>query len=143
MSFLEKLKKNTGIKEKIKEKEKKKEEPSSKQKIEAQLSVDVYETKASFVIQSTVAGVKAKDLDISAENGVLTIRGAREKPDREEEKKYFYQECYWGGFSRQITLPGEIDGSKIEAKMKDGVLTLNIPKVVRKRKKKIVIEDEE
>ena len=110
---------------------------------EGELSIDVYETEESLVVQSFIAGVKAKDLDISIENGVLTIRGGRKKPAENEESKYFYRECFWGLFSRQLILPEEVDASKIEAKVKDGVLTLTIPKIKKKKNQKIVIKDEE
>lgn len=121
--------------------------PSFKQGPEAQLSLDVYETGEELVIQSTIAGVKAKDVDVSVENGVVTIRGNRQKPDKEEppfrERKYFYQECYWGPFSRQVILPEEVEETKIEANIKDGILTLKMPKIRKKRERRIIIEEEE
>lgn len=141
MAFLDRLKKNTGIKKKTQEKESGK--SSSKSEREGQLSVDVYETEKDLIIRSTIAGVKAKDVDISVENGVVTIRGSRKRPDESEENNYFYQECYWGPFSRQLILSGEIDGSKIEAEIKEGVLIVRMPKIRKKKKKKIAIKDEE
>lgn len=106
---------------------------------EGELAIDVYETDNDFIIQSTIAGVKTEDLDITIENDIVTVRGSREKQTTEETKKYYYQECYWGAFSRQVILPEEVDGSKAEASMKDGVLTLRIPKVIKVRKHKIKV----
>ena len=108
---------------------------------EARLSIDLYETEQDIVIQSTIAGVKAKDLDISVEDEMLTIKGKRQKQEHEDlsEKKYLYQECYWGAFTRKIMLPEEVDASKIKAVIEEGVLTLRIPKIKKEEKKKIKI----
>ena len=115
------------------------------QKTEAKLSIDLYETDAELVVQSTIAGIKAKDLDISVENDMLIIGGNREKPNEglPTTRKYLYQECYWGSFCRKIILPEEIDPSRIEAIVKEGVLTIKIPKIQREGKKKIEIREEE
>ena len=108
---------------------------------EARLSIDLYETEQDIVIQSTIAGVKAKDLDISIEDEMLTIKGKRQKQEHEDssEKKYLYQECYWGAFTRKIMLPEEVDALKIKAVIEEGVLTLRIPKIKKEEKKKIKI----
>jgi len=108
---------------------------------EARLSIDLYETEQDIVIQSTIAGVKAKDLDISVEDEMLTIRGKRQKQEHEDpsERKYLYQECYWGAFARKIILPEEVDASKIKAVIEEGVLTLRIPKIKKEEKKKVKI----
>lgn len=151
MSFLEKLK--GGQKEEKKLKEEKKPTLTPKEKLkppqikrgeaEGQLALDVYETEADFVIQSTIAGVKAKDLEISIEKDIVIIRGNRPQPKTEEEKKYLYQECYWGPFSRKLILPSEVDESRAKATMKDGLLTLRIPKIKPHKRTKIIIEEEE
>ncbi len=151
MSFLEKIKKQIGIEEEndeeitvdksssAKASEDKEETEERLLEPEGQLAVDVYETEDGLVIQSTIAGVKSEDLNISIENDVVTIKGTRTRPDESDEKKYFYQECYWGSFSRQIILPEEMDGSKSKASMKDGVFTLKIPKTQRRRKVKVKV----
>ena len=118
-------------------------EPEPEPESEGQLAIDVYESNGDFIIQSTIAGVKAEDLDISIENDLVTIRGSREKQTEQEGDKYYYQECYWGAFARQVILPEEVDGSKAEASMKDGVLTLKIPKLRKTKKKKIAVKQEE
>ncbi|MCH8741414.1 Hsp20/alpha crystallin family protein [Patescibacteria group bacterium] len=107
---------------------------------EGKLAIDVYQTDLDIVIQTPIAGVKKGDLDISIENDMVIIKGNREKPSGIEEKNYFYQECYWGPFSRQIILPVEGDPSRIKATMKDGILTLKIPKIERERKRKVEIK---
>lgn len=157
-SFFEKLKSSgekASIEKKQKEKEveeikpeKQKDEKSKRDTVdpkewftpEGKLAIDVYQTDLDIVIQTPIAGVKKGDLDISIENDMVIIRGNREKPSGIEEKNYFYQECYWGPFSRQIILPVEGDPSRIKATMKDGILTLKIPKVERERKRKVEIK---
>jgi len=96
---------------------------------EGQLAIDVYQTEKDIIIKSTIAGVKPDDIDISVNNDMLTIRGKREMKEEVEEKNYFYQECYWGGFSRSIILPCEVKTEKIEAAIENGVLTVTLPKV--------------
>jgi HSP20 family protein len=107
---------------------------------DGQLTVDVFETEKDLIIQSAVAGVDAKDLDISIEKDMVSIRGERERNIEEESENFFYQECYWGSFSREVVLPAEVDSSKAEASMKDGVLTIRMPKVNPEQTKKINIK---
>ena len=95
---------------------------------EGQLTVDVFQDDSNVVIQSTIAGVAPEDLDVSITNDMVTIRGERRQSFDAEEEDYFYQECYWGTFSRSIILPVEIDADRAEAKIKNGILTIRIPK---------------
>ena len=105
---------------------------------EGKLTIDVYETNSSIVIQTAIAGVKPEDFDISIENDMLEIRGVRKKPEEGKDKKnYFFQECYWGPFSRKFVLPKEVDNSRAQASIKEGVLTIKMPKLERERKRKI------
>jgi len=108
-------------------------------KSEGQLAVDVYQTAAEFCIQAPIAGVNPEDIDVSVENEMLIIKGERKEPDSEKEKDYFYQECYWGPFSRQIILPEDTDLNKIKASLKRGILTIKIPKITRLKRRKINI----
>ena len=121
----------------INEKPLKKESPEE----DGELAIDVYETKDSLIVQSTIAGVKSENLNISIENDMLTISGKREKPEDNQEKNYFYQECYWGSFSRRIILPEKAIVPQAEAILKDGVLTLKIPKLHKKDKTDIEIKE--
>lgn len=105
---------------------------------EGKLIVDVYETDYEIVIQSAIAGVRPEDLEISIENDILEIKGNRPNPEEGNKKKnYFLQECWWGPFSRKIILPEEIDNSQIQASMKEGVLTIRIPKIEKEKRKRI------
>ncbi len=95
---------------------------------EGQLTVDVFQDDTNIVIQSTIAGVAPEDLDVSITNDMVTIRGERRRMYDIDPQNYFYQECYWGTFSRSIILPVEIDADRAEAKIKNGILTIRIPK---------------
>lgn len=106
---------------------------------EGQLVVDVYETEDEIVIQSAIAGVNPEDLDISIENDMVAIKGKREHMLERKEKNYFYSECHWGYFSREIILPKEVDSRYAEATMKNGILTIRMPKL-EKEKKRISIK---
>ncbi len=106
---------------------------------EGQLTVDVYQTDTEIVIKSTIAGVKPEDLDINITNDMVTIRGTREHEEKVSKDNYFYQECYWGRFSRSIILPQDIVADEADASMKNGVLTIRLPKahVVTSKKLKV------
>ncbi|PIZ87070.1 MAG: hypothetical protein COX92_01985 [Candidatus Nealsonbacteria bacterium CG_4_10_14_0_2_um_filter_40_15] len=105
---------------------------------EGQLAIDVYQTENDLVIQSAIAGVKPEILDISMEKDVINIKGSRQRPF-EENGDYFSQECFWGPFSREIILPADVDPNRAEATMKDGILTIRIPKILREKKRRIVV----
>lgn len=104
---------------------------------EGQLTVDVYQTEDDIIIKSTIAGVTADDLDISITNDMVSIKGSRKSEEKVRESDYYYQELYWGSFSRSIILPEEIDADKAKATMKNGVLTLRLPKLAKSRIKKV------
>ena len=108
------------------------------QAAEGQLAIDVYQTEGDLVVQSAIAGVRPENLDIVLEKDILSIKGLREKPFNEE-GDYFSQECYWGPFSREIILPAEVDPNQAKAQMKEGVLTIRIPKILREKKRKVVV----
>lgn len=109
---------------------------------EGTLTVDVFEDGDCIVVQSTVAGVKEDDLEINITNESVTIRGEREKKEKVEEKDYFYQELFWGNFSRSIILPQEVDPDNSTAALKNGILTIKMPKMDRNRAKKLKVETE-
>lgn len=107
---------------------------------EGKLTIDVYQTPSDIVVESTIAGVRPEDLDISINNESVTIRGKREKETRVTDEDYFYQECYWGKFSRSIILPQEVDAEHAVANLKNGVLTIRLPKLNRQKSKKLKVK---
>lgn len=106
---------------------------------EGQLTIDVYQTDNDIVIKSTIAGVKPEDLDVSINNDMVTIRGDRKNDEVVEGENYYYQECYWGTFSRSVILPVEVIADKAEAAMKNGILTIRLPKADTTKSKKIQV----
>src|SRR3989338_301533 len=109
---------------------------------EGQLVVDVYQTPDELIISSPVAGVNPDDLDIAITTESVTIRGERQHERKVREEDYFYQECYWGRFSRTVALPQEVDADKAEANIKNGVLTIVLPKLNRQKQKKLRVKQE-
>jgi HSP20 family protein len=110
---------------------------------EGQLAIDVYQTNDDVLIKAPIAGVKPEDLDVSVTDGVLTIKGERKQEETIKEQDFFAQECYWGAFARQFTLPTGIDSEKTAASLKNGVLTIKIPKEEKTKTRTIQINAEE
>jgi HSP20 family protein len=93
-----------------------------------QLSVDVYQTDKAIIIKSTIAGVRPEDMDIQVTNDMVTIKGIRRVDETVPPEQYFLRECYWGGFSRSIILPVDVRNDLVSATIKNGVLTVTLPK---------------
>ncbi len=106
---------------------------------EGQLTVDVYQTEEEIIVKSTIAGVTADDMDISITNDMVTVKGVRKPDDKIKAADYYYQELYWGPFSRSIILPEEIDSDNSKAILKNGILTVRMPKLARTRIKRIKV----
>lgn len=102
---------------------------------EGELTVDIYDEGVNIVVQSTVAGVKPEDIDISLEESTLTIRGSRRRQAEVQDESFYAKELYWGAFSRSIILPEEVDFQKAQAALKNGLLTVRLPKRDRGAKK--------
>jgi len=124
---------------KIEKEEKKEKWASFGKDQEGQLAIDVYQTDEFLVLQSAIAGVKPDSLDIVIEGDMVSIKGNREKPEEDSQRNYFYQECFWGPFSRQIILSVEIDPARAEALLKEGILTIRMPRIERDKKRKLVV----
>lgn len=106
---------------------------------EGQLTIDVYQTEGDIVIKSTIAGVKPEDLDVAINNDMVTIKGDRKQEEVVEGENYYYQECYWGSFSRSVVLPVDVVVDKAEAALKNGILTIRLPKAQTNKTKKIQV----
>jgi HSP20 family protein len=106
---------------------------------EGQLTIDVYQTDDAIVIKSTIAGVKPEDLDVAINNDMVTIKGERKNEEVVPNGNYYYQECYWGPFSRSILLPVDIIADKAEASLKNGILSIRLPKADTTRIKRIQV----
>jgi HSP20 family molecular chaperone IbpA len=94
-----------------------------------QVAVDIYEQDGYYIIKAPIAGVSLSDLDIEISDNVLTIRGKREQSDPIADDQYYLRECFWGEFSRSVTLPFSIDPKKVKATFnKESILKILIPK---------------
>lgn len=107
---------------------------------EGALNIDMYQTKDNVIIKSTIAGVRPDDIDITVANDMVTIQGSRSREEKVHDDDYFYQECYWGGFSRSVIVPVDIDSEHIEADLKDGILTVVVPKAAKAKTKKVKVK---
>ena len=110
------------------------------EEMEGQLTVDVYQTPDEIVVESTIAGVNADEIDVDVTSEMVTIRGERRRENKVEDSDYLYQECFWGRFSRSIMLPQEIDPEKTHSTVKRGILTIHLPKLNRSKGKKIKVK---
>lgn len=104
-----------------------------------QLTVDVYRKENMIFIVSTVAGVRREDIDITIDGNNITIRGNRRKPYAADQTMLL-EECFWGEFSRELTISETFDIEKVGAKLENGVLTVNIPVIVTSGHKKVPVE---
>ncbi len=132
------------MKNKTEEKNKKNTTPIDKinkswMKKEGELAVDIYGTSDHIVIQAPIAGVKKEDLEITTENDMVIIKGERKSPERKDLKDSYTKECFYGEFRREVILPEETDPSRIEADIKEGILTIKAPKIEKEKKRKINI----
>lgn len=102
-------------------------------------AVDIVDTEKSFEVTAELPGLDEKQVEVKFSNGILTIHG--EKKEEREEKKQNYQlsERRYGSFQRSFTVPDGIDADKIEAKFKDGVLTVSLPKTPAAQRKETQI----
>ena len=114
-------------------------EEDSQESEEGQLTIDVYQTDSDIIIKSTIAGVKPENLDVSISNDMITIKGTRVQEENIPEENYYYQECYWGSFSRSLVLPTDVLDDKIDATLKNGILTIKLPKADITKTKKITV----
>ncbi len=104
--------------------------------------LDVAELKDRFEIKAELPGMEEKDIDLSIEDGLLTISGEKKAETEEKDKGYYLKECSYGTFSRSVRLPDNIADDKIEAKFKKGVLTIDLPKkeIAPPKSRKIAIK---
>jgi HSP20 family protein len=106
---------------------------------EGQLAIDAYQTEDDIIIKAPIAGVQPDDLEVSVTDEMVTVKGERHDEHSATRDNYFCQECYWGSFSRSYVLPVAVDADKAEASLKNGVLTVKIPKLEKSRARSIKV----
>src|SRR5699024_6988713 len=102
-------------------------------------AVDVHEEKERYLIRADLPGVKPQDIDVSLENGVLTIRGQRLEEKSTEENGWRHHERLSGSFFRRFNLPDSADAEQVSARSDNGVLEITIPKHARVKARKIEV----
>lgn len=103
---------------------------------------EVKETKDSYVFKGDMPGIKEADIDVSFTGDRLSVSGKREMEHKEEKETYYAYERSYGSFSRSFTLPAGVDVEHAKAELKEGVLTIVLPKIPEVQPKKIEVKSE-
>lgn len=98
---------------------------------------DIIENDLEYRLELELPGVLQDNIDIKVDSNILTIEGTKEKISEDKDLNYHMQERYYGSFYRSISLPSNINEEHIEAKFKDGILQIKIPKQEHSTAKKI------
>src|SRR5689334_1013048 len=104
-------------------------------------AVDIYETENEIMVQAELPGVDRKDITLSLENNVLTLKGERRFEKETKQENYHRIERSYGGFSRSFSIPAIVDEEKIRADYKDGILKIALPKKEQVKPKQIQIAE--
>lgn len=100
-------------------------------------AVDVVQDKDNVFVKAELPGMKKEDIDISFEDGILTICGERKEEAEVREGEAYRSERFFGKFHRTVSLPTKVDAEKISAAYKDGILTVQLPKAAEAKAKQI------
>jgi len=103
-------------------------------------SIDIVEETEQFVLHADLPGVNPADIDVSLENGLLTLKGQRHFANRTEQAGYKRVERVAGQFYRRFALPDTADGAQVRAKLNNGVLEVVIPKQAKSQPRRITVE---
>lgn len=90
--------------------------------------LDISETKDTVVVKAEIPGVEQKDIEVSLQEGVLTIKGEKRQEKEEKDERHHRVERSYGAFMRSVRLPATVEGEKVAASFKSGVLTVTLPK---------------
>ena len=102
---------------------------------------DVAETEKDYVITGEIPGMDVKDIHITLTNGVLTVKGEKKEEKEEKEKNFHRIERHYGSFHRSFRVPDGIKTDALDARYKDGILTLTLPKAEVSKVKKIEVKE--
>lgn len=105
-----------------------------------QPAVDIFEETDAIVVQAELPGVKAEDVDVTVDNGQLTIEGERKFDKREDKGQWHRVESTYGRFTRTFALPKTVTAESIEANLDAGVLTVRLPKRAEVKPRKIAVK---
>jgi len=103
-------------------------------------TVDIYEHKDRITVRAELPGMKKENLNVSLDGDTLTISGERKQEEERRAGDTYRSERFFGRFQRSITLPRPVDEKQIQAKYKDGVLEITLPKAEGARRKDIEVK---
>lgn len=104
------------------------------------LPLDVRAEEDAYVIEAAVPGLTADDLKIEIKDDVLQMRAEMKEDETVEERNYLHREMRYSSFDRSIRVPQDIDLDKVEAKVKNGMLTLRLPRVEEEKPRRIEVK---
>jgi HSP20 family protein len=102
-------------------------------------SLDVVDRDNEVLVRAEIPGIEKKDIDVSLNDNVLTIKGQSSKEEKEEKGDYYRREISSSSFARSVTVPANLDISKTVANLKDGVLEVRLPKVEASKRHSISV----
>jgi len=103
-------------------------------------AINLEETDKELIVTADLPGIEAKDVDITLENNVLTLKGERKSEIKEENKDLHRIERVYGSFHRSLMLPEKVDVDKVTATSKNGVISVKLPKTKAAISKRIEVE---
>ena len=103
-------------------------------------TVEITENDKAYTVKAKLPGVEKEDVDITVENGVLTIKGKKESKTEEKDEKVHRTECSYGSFVRSFTLPHSVKPDDVDAEYKDGILHMTLPKSEEAMPKQIEVK---
>jgi HSP20 family protein len=103
-------------------------------------SVDLYEEDGKYFLTAELPGVQKDDINITVEGNVVSLSGKKSSKREKKEANYYFSESSWGAFSRSFRLPENVDENNVDARFKDGVLTLELPVKESEKTRKIDIK---
>ena len=103
-------------------------------------ALDVSEDENAYRLNAELPGVDPKDVHVTVESGVLTLRGEKKEESEKKEKNYHRLERRYGSFSRSLRFPVEVDAEKVEARYNNGVLEITVPKAESVKPKRIEVK---
>lgn len=101
--------------------------------------VDIVETQEALMVKAEIPGIEPKDIQVTLEHGVLTLRGEKRQVAEQKDERLYRSERHYGSFVRGLRLPANVDASKVSASFKNGVLTIMMPKTAEARGRSIPI----
>ncbi|MBN1410247.1 MAG: Hsp20/alpha crystallin family protein [Spirochaetales bacterium] len=102
-------------------------------------AIDVIEGEHEFTVKCELPGMEQKDIDVSIASNILTIKGQKKNEVEEKKGKYYKKESWAGNFQRTLSLPSSVAADKISAELKDGILTIALPKKEEAKPKQIEV----